>query len=319
MTLEHQDDQQPSTFRKWIGIAAADRSATSPNLMVTVPELMPSQQGQVSAASTVSSVSLSTMSGSNTHAQVSTTNVITAIWYGESNRKYPPNVKKGEQVEITKYGDTDRYYWSSMGRDMGLRGQETHRIEVANNSSPQSSTGSLSDTNTYFMEMSTESGRVLIKTSQSGGESHMFQILIDTKNNQIQLCDEANNEVLIDSGLNRVRLRNNLGCFVDLLQQQITIAAPQDIILKADRQIVLAAPTITENASGTLALQGANIGIGASGTAVIAGNNVGVNGTTTKIGGNLQTGPLQSESSSTGSLGSPFQIPTTNISNGTGT
>jgi hypothetical protein len=324
MTDQH-DDQHSDNIRTWIGTAAADRSGTDVTLKVHIPSLMPNSSGQVNAASSAATISLmnmpTTAGGPPTplNMTANTTNAITCYWWGESNRAYPPNVKKGEQVEVKKLADSDRYYWTSLGRDQNLRTTETHRIQAANNPVAKGASAvnaPLTDENSMFIEISTDNKRFLIKTSMSNGEKNTYQILIDTAKGQISICDNANNEFLIDSSVPRVRMRNNKGSMIDLADQDIIIAAARNLILKADQQIYMNTPTITFTASGTIAFNAKGIALNGSDKIVLTGSQTGINSTNTQIQGNLKAGPTQTVSGTNGALPSAITPPTTNINNG---
>lgn len=81
---------------------------------------------------------------------VEASNFVTATYLGtESNRRYPPDVRKNEQVFVFNYSDQDKYFWISSGRDDVLRRVERYNISVSDLSSTP--VDQLTDDNTYFL------------------------------------------------------------------------------------------------------------------------------------------------------------------------
>ena len=149
---------------------------------------------------------------------------------------------------------------------MSLRTRETYRLEVANKADANSP---LTDINTYYFELDTINKRVRIRTSNSDNENHIYMLTIDTKNSTVCLTDEINNEILIESETPRVRLRNSEGSFLDLFGKNIIVAAPGDIIMKADGNIYQTGSNITDQASGQSTTKAGSVNI--SGNTTIDG------------------------------------------------
>ena len=273
------DEHQSSLWNLYTGTVSVDKDMDQVEIKVICPELMPALQGTISADTTSNDISLTDMDGNSIQSNITSTNSITAVWYGESNRKYPPDVYKGEQVEILKYGNSDRYYWRSLGRDMRYRKLETLRWEVSND---KSANKQLTDNNTYFLELDTlRNPRIIMRTSNSNGEQHIYQFLIDTKNSVITLCDEINNEIRIESNTPRVRLRNSAGTFLDLFNQDAVLAAVGNVFIKADKSITFSSPDITTLGNNSVTTKTATLTDQVSGNATLKASSVNIGGSTT--------------------------------------
>jgi len=242
---------QTSALHSWVGYAAADKAANSISLEVMIPEMTPSVTGTLTNTTSSQAVQLQDINGNTVNSSVTTGNTVTADYMGgSSNRKYPPDVVKGEQVKVTKFANADKYYWESMGRDDTKRMNETYRVDAANRSS---FSAPLDDSNTYSMEIDTKRAKhIRLKTSNGTGESFTYQLILDGANSQAQLTDDQGNSVLINSSSQQIIIRNNKQAFIMLNGEDIIVGAPRDITFKAGRQMLIDSPLITVNAtSGT--------------------------------------------------------------------
>lgn len=229
--------QQGNKWSIFVGEAVADKEHDSRELKVQLTEQMPFMEGELVEIENEVQVGES--------SQIKTTNYVTATWFGVfTNRAYPPDIYRGEQILVFNYGDSDLYYWLSGGRDDKMRKTERYRIHIANE---QKTVKELSDENTYFFELDTlHNKHVHIQTSDSDGEEFIYMIKLDAKENTIRICDNADNEIVIESELPRVFLRNGDGSFVDINRKNVVLNAVEDLILKAGRQIIEDSPMKTD-------------------------------------------------------------------------
>ena len=303
MSVNESAQLQTTPLHVWHGIVAADKAPNSITIQVLIQELTPAAVGTVAPASSNQSVKLKDLDGNPINSSVTTGNTITAYYLGNSsNRRYPPDVVKGEQVRVSRLANSDKYYWESLGRDDALRKTETHRIDVANRSSDSSSSSSgsggssggsgsssggnnnppLDDSSTYSVELDTKVNQhIRIQTSKGNGEKFAYVMKLDGKNGLVQLSDDAGNSITIDSGNSKVMLRNTKKSFVLLNGEDIIIAAPRDITLKAGRQALITSPLITisaEGGSAVLALIASYISQSAKSAATTASPAIGLNG-----------------------------------------
>lgn len=312
------DDLRNSTIRYYIGYVAEDKAANSAEISVFVPELLPGVTGALGAAQSTERFSVTTATGAELGGRAKVSNSIKAIYRGTSNRKYAPDVVKGEQVLITKFADADQYYWESLGRDAALRKLETLRIEVSDS---EDIVKVLTDDNTYYWELDTRNGRVRIKTAKSNGESYAYDFHIDTKQSTATLKDDSGNEFLIDSKIPRVRIKNRDGVLMDAIQKLLFLGAPEDVVLKADRQVLFNTPTLTignSDGSGVTRMNTKALAVSASESVVFEAPVIGANGDM-KVAGHLVSGPARAEGYSTGSAGAGYGGANTDLETGTGT
>lgn len=303
MSVNESAQLQTTPLHSWIGIVAADKVSNSVTIQVLILELTPAATGTVAPVSSNQSVQIKDINGNPTTTNVTTGNTITAYYLGNnSNRRYPPDVVKGEKVRVTRLSNSDKYYWESLGRDDSLRRTETHRIDVANRTTdpaPQTGSGGssgggagnsggnnsnppLDDTSTYSVELDTKNNQhIRLQTSKGNGEKFAYVMKLDGKNGQVQLSDDAGNSITIDSANAKILLRNSKQSFVLLNGEDIVVAAPRDITLKAGRQLLMTSPLITisaEGGSGVLALIATSISQSAKSAATTAAPAIGLDG-----------------------------------------
>ncbi len=322
-----QNSHQTTQTYQYKGRALEDLPANSVTLRVLLPEVTPGAlTGIFAPGTTQATVSTTNISGSTESSMVVTANHVVATWVGSSNIAYPPFVRKGEQVTVTQYSNSDKYYWEAEGRDSNLRQIDRHRIQVAAqgpdaNGNPVL-TSQKDDTNTYFFEMDSENKVIQLKTSKANGEPFAFAIRIDTKNGTVLISDDSAptpNRILIDSANKQVQFNNSSGTTMSLTDQDIIAYAPRDLLMHAGRQIVIDSPIMTFNrpgSSGVILFNGQALSMSMSADITYNVARFGVTGVT-KLNGDVVTGPVRSLSYATGALGSAYLPLTTNIAKGT--
>ena len=308
-----------SPVHSWIGVAAADKAPKSISLEVSIPELMPAATGTLAPASAQQTVSLTDINGSKINASVTTKNTITATYLGNSsNRKYPPDVVKGESVRITKLANADKYYWESLGRDDGLRKTETHRIETANRANFDDP---VDDDHTYSMEIDTKDNKhIRLKTSKGNGESFGYLLTLDGKNGNIQLADDGGNSFTINSSSAQVIMRNAKQSFIMLNGEDGIIGVPRDLTLKAGRQTLIDSPLISINAqsgSGVVSIAANAIAQAAKSAVTTTAPAIGLNGAV-QIPSILTAMNIRAATYANGAPGSTYAAASVNLGQGSG-
>lgn len=310
---------QTSPFHTWIGVAAADKGPNATTLLVTVPELTPVLTGTLQAKTNTQTIQLSDLEGNAINTNVTSTNAITAYYLGNaSNRRYPPDVVRGEQVRVLKYADADRYYWESLGRDDNLRLSETLRLDVANRQSLTDPTG---DNHAYSFELdSKRSHHIRLRTSQGGGEAYTYTLILDAQNSQIQLTDNVGNSLLVDSANSKVILCNAKKAFIMLNGLDAVFAAPRDITIKAGRQCLIDTPLLTVNSqsgTGVMAIMANAIALSAKSALTISAPAIGLSGAV-QIPNTLTVTDVRAGSYYTGAVSATYAPASINLGAGTG-
>jgi len=302
----------------FIGRAAEDLPDGSVRLKVIIPQLMPAASGSVEAGTAEVVVETQRPDGTPEQVRATTTNTITASFIGESNLKYPPTVRKGEQVVLYQFGDSDLYYWRSMGRDPELRMRDVWRVEVSNKTARNAP---LTDDNTYYLELNTKTSSVTLKTSNTQGEKARYLVNIDGKAGQLSITDNLNNSLFIDSTAPQVRLANGNGSMLDLFKKSVFVVGPEDVVVKAGRQVVLDSPVVTQRSTsggGVCRFEVKSMAIAASNGITMEAPTIGFNGQVLASGSIMANGLILAPTFAVGSPGGTYPAATTNIVNGTG-
>jgi hypothetical protein len=319
MAVEDAALLQTSPIHTWVGRVAADKAPDSITIQVIIPELTPAAKGMVTTATKTQAVQLKDLMGNPINNTVTTGNTVTAYYVGgDSNRKYPPDVVKGEQVRITKYGNADKYYWESLGRDDALRQTETHRIEVANRKQFGDTTD---DDHTYSIELDTKRAQhIRLKTSKGNGEAYAYLLVLDAAAGSIALSDDAGNTLSIESANARVTLRNTKGAFAMLNDLDVIIGSPRDLTIKAQRQIFIDSPLITiraEEGTGVLALIANAIALTAHSATTTTAPSIGLTGAV-QVPTILTANEIRAAVYSNGDVGTTYTPATIALDTGTG-
>lgn len=219
-----------------LGIVAANKPLTSKDIEVTPIEDLPFLDGEISDNVSILETGGKSKDGSTYATSIDVTASIRATWLpvGISNRVTPPDVRRGEKVVIYRYGETDRYYWTTLEYDMKLRKLETV-IFAFSNTQKESETGTAS--NTYFFEISTHKKLITLYTSKSDGEPFAYTFQINTKDGNFIFQDDIGNFISLDSANVRIELKNADESHVDIDRKDIRVYAPNNIEIKAGNKI----------------------------------------------------------------------------------
>jgi len=123
-----------------------------------------------------------------------------------TNRITPPNVKKGEQIEIYRYANTDEFFWCTPYYEKDLRrlekvihyyGNTTNFMEELNND------------NTYWTKIDTINKMVHLHTSDNDGEHTTYDITIDTAAGIMTTLDGKGNYIEFNSSTDTLNVKFN--------------------------------------------------------------------------------------------------------------
>lgn len=174
-----------------------------------------------------------------------TTASIKAKWlsFTDTNRLTSPDVRRGEEVVLWQFGDTDQYWWTTLHQDKKLRRLETVIYGFSNNRKENIENAHDS---MYWLEISTHKKVVRFHTSKNDDEPFTYDIQIDTKNGNITIEDDDGNYIFLDSKNRHIKLRNKDDSFVELNKKIINMSSLDEINLKTKRYTLKASDSITE-------------------------------------------------------------------------
>lgn len=221
-----------------IGIVAENKERDNPEVLITPIEILPFQLGEIKQdEKTFYSKGLDGFGG-EWSAQVDIDKTLKATWLSlETNRETPPDLMRGEQVLIWQYADTDKYFYTSMGRDDVLRRLETVVYRWSNVPDPTTDVEAMTDENSYRLTLSTHDQKIELVTNMNNGEPFAYQFLLDTKVGKFTLTDNVDNYIFLDSENTHIKAHNKETTFFELNKKDINAYAPQDMTFTVDRDV----------------------------------------------------------------------------------
>lgn len=304
-------DLQKSGWKVYIGYAAEDKPYDVNMLKVSIPELMPFDNGKMESGEAQAPYTLTNEDGTTETGQITITNTFNCTYFGMTHEVIPPDVVTGEQVMIFHKSSSDTYYWVSMGRDDKLR----HREKITNYAANSGRGEALNRENSYGSHSSTRSGDKYAEffTTDSDGEEYAYRVKLDALNSILYIDDNGQNSIKLESKIPRIHLENRDGTQVSLDKQDIYLVAPRQVhiatpvmttdVMQGDQTFVLNGKGCTMNMSNTF---GVNAPCGAFKVEQLI------------VEGEIQAKNVISEGGfSTGSCGS-FELASSDTEGGTG-
>lgn len=254
-----------------IGIAATNKALNSHEIEVMPIEVLPYLDGEINQNPTVQEAQGVDAAGVSYTTKVVSDNVVTATWIGSTHRRTPPDIRRGERVVLWKFGDTDKYYWSSMGRDDNVRKLETLIFTVSDTT--DESKDSTDPANCYSLEVSTHRGNITLHTVKTNGEPYAYTFQFNTKDGRVVLTDDVGNYVGLDSAKTLIHLENKDKTMFELNKQDINFYAPKNLKGDVGNNATLTVGKNIDITAGTniSASAGTNVNIKAGSEAVVDG------------------------------------------------
>lgn len=260
------------------GVAAENLKLDGKELEIFSPEITGWADGEITPEQTEYTTKGNDDRGNFYTTSIKTSNTLKATWRQQgTNRITPPNVRRGERVEIWQFGNVDKYYWSTTGEDDHLRRRET--VTHAYSNTVDETTKELTPENSYFTQINTHEKVVtLISTSKSDGEDNTHLLQIDTAKGIFNYSDDKGNYIQVETKDNIITLENADGAKFILDKRNAHWDVPDTINVKCKSYNV----------------QASDVNVTASSISETAGNktvnaNVSTNGTLTNNGTNISS------------------------------
>jgi hypothetical protein len=264
------------------GIVAANKPLNSWKVEVTPVEDLPMMDGQITDNMTQFSASGEDASGSAYQSQTNQSNTVTAVWLPicNPNRLTAPDVRRGEQVMLYRFGDdTSKYYWVTMRNDLTVRKLETVIFGVSGTAKEGDPAN---DDTTYIFGISAHQKKVWIHTPQANGEPFGYDITLDTDAGTFTFTDTINNKIFVSSNDHQIRFENADGSFLDITGKALTSYAADSMDFKTNAYSI-ECQTYKNSASSSITEDTATATLTATG-----GNQINAN---TMLAGDLTTEP----------------------------
>ena len=268
-----------------VGIVAKNKELSSKMIEVCPIEDMGFVDGEITGFFTTVETSGQDANGSKYTSTADTAVSITAYWLAlsTSNRITAPDVRRGEYVMIYQFGDSPKYFWTTLVDDMSIRKLET--VIYAWSASRVEDTPVTVDS-MYYLEVSTHRKLVTFHTCKADNEPFGYDIQLNTKEGTFTLQDDIGNFLYLNSKLHQWRLENPDGSSIDMTKDNLTVTIPsttkfitKDFLIEASNSVgVKAANSVSfetvnmsSKASGSFSVETSALSMNSSGNASING------------------------------------------------
>ena len=282
-----------------VGLVAQNKLLTSNEIEVMPIEDVPFADGEITSQLEKTNATAADANGAVYTATAASAVSLKATWLNMSaaNRISSPDVRRGELVIIYQFGDSAKYFWTTLKVDANLRKLET--VIYAFSATRDENAASNADT-TYFLEISTHRKHVRFHTCKADGEPYAYDIQLDTLNGNLTITDDIGNYIYLDSKEHRIELKNTDGSHYDMDKDNLTVTIPtttkfitKDLIIEASNAMRVSATNTfavsttnsTIDASSSASMSGADTTITGNGNVNIQGNSIQATGTSVDIGG----------------------------------
>lgn len=237
-----------------LGVVAENKLLSSKEVEVTPVEEMPMLDGELAPVAVDYNAKAVDKLGSSYESTVETTTTVKAKWLpiGAANRMSAPDVRRGEMVILYKFGDTDKYFWSTLNEDIKLRKLET---VIYGYSATTNEGAEVNGDTYYFIEISTHKKLITLHTSKDNGEPFTYDIQLDTANGKLVITDDVGNYILLDSAQSQIVLKNVDESVYDMRGPNLSISIPKTVSVKCTDYNTVCSNAFTVNAA-TISLGG---------------------------------------------------------------
>lgn len=151
-------------------------------------------------------------------------NFIAEYYSTNSFRKSPPDVQRGEIINVWQKADTDDWFWEDTSEDnLAKRRLETVIHGVNADKRVGYDPGRFDDDNTYFTEMSSHNRTYTISTSEANDEVAAYKMQINAGEGSVVTQDNVGNHFQIDTKGTEIWLHNANGTEVKLTRDCIWV------------------------------------------------------------------------------------------------
>jgi hypothetical protein len=219
-----------------LGIIANNKLPTSDMVEVTPVEEFPMLDGEITDNVESYKADFKDANAVPFKMDMKSTVTIKAKWLpiNNSNRRSSPDVRRGENVVLYRFADTDEYWWNTLKNDNKLRRLETVIYSFSNLRKENVEDG---PTTSYWLEVSTHKKLMHVHTSKNDGEPYAYDVQINAKEGNLVITDDVGNYIVLDSAEKTIHLQNTLGSYVDINKSDITIKAT-NITLNGSKVVV---------------------------------------------------------------------------------
>lgn len=232
-----------------IGIVAENKKLGSDVIEVCPIEITPLIDGEIQKGITEGVASGEDKNGGKYSININKSNTISAKWsrIHHTNKRTPPDVRRGERVVLYRYSNTDNFYWESMGMDDHLRKLETCIWTWSATQEEYPSADSTDPENNYSFEVSTHKKLITLRTAKADGEPFLYHLQLDTKKGNFIITDDVGNYVQLESAKRSIKMVNADKSIVHLNSKKLWLQAPEEVRIKSGGTEVVYSPSGTKH------------------------------------------------------------------------
>ncbi len=225
------------------GIVGQNKELDSDLIEVTLSEESSYFDGEISDTIKKVETSGSDHDGKKYKTKVETTATVKAKWlsFVDTNRMSSPDVRRGEEVVIWRFGDTDQYWWTTLQQDKKLRRLETVIYGFSNCSEENIE---MDHTNMYWIEISTHRKVFRLHTAKNDGETHEWDIQLDTKKGTFTIEDNDGGYLFIDAVNRHIKMHNKDKSYIEIDKKKAKIFTLDLVQIETNRFEVIAKQSI---------------------------------------------------------------------------
>lgn len=211
------------------GVVAENKKAGIDYVEVAPLETLPMMDGELSQKSEDYSSEGSDSDGVAYAEATTTTATLRCKWrgIGQSNRMTSPDVRRGEEVLIYQFADSDEYFWDTFNNHLGIRKLE--KVVHSYSGTKDESVTDPDETNSYVFTIDTRNKSLSITTSKADGEPFTYSIELNTKEGSFKLTDDIGNHIYLHSQDKHIRLENASGSKFELIDKVSNWIVPDTI------------------------------------------------------------------------------------------
>ena len=226
------------------GLAAENKALNSFELEVTPIEDLPMVDGELSTNANQAQTQGTDLTGQQYQTQMTSSGTVKATWLpvGQANRLTAPDVRRGEEVILYRFGDTDKYYWNTTRNDLRFRKLETVVFGISATQDEKATPGL---DNSYYIEFSSHKKSITLITTKANGEPFAYSFQFDTGNGKVELKDDIGNTIFVDSQQHQIHMENADGSFFDITKFAMAGFARDTIDFKTKAYSVEASDSIS--------------------------------------------------------------------------
>lgn len=229
----------PSDFKLIsIGVVAENKLRSTPDVEITLTEVHPFISGELVAGLVQESVDCTNINGDALTFSVYTSNTIRATWKGDgTNRVTSPDVRRGEEVNVYQFGDTDKYYWEVLNKP-GVTTRKLETVVTAYSNSTDPDITEPSADNSWVDEVNTHEGHRTFKTNKSNGEKFAYTAQINARDGNVVIADDAGTYIQMNSSDQHIEAETAAGARVELFKDNVIITC-NDFTVNAKGKITM--------------------------------------------------------------------------------